>query len=71
LSCASGEIRGNKSLENVFISGMERGEEKAVDRFRRPNLSFLFNWKIRLGLGNSDVPGAVGLPGKGGKMSDL
>ncbi len=69
LSCANGGILGKKSLENVFISRMGRGEQEAVDRRRRPNLFFLFflnNWKIGPGLGNSDVPGDVGLPGKGG-----
>ncbi len=40
LSCASGEIHGKESLENAFISGMERGEEEAGDRLRRPTLSF-------------------------------
>jgi hypothetical protein len=52
LSCASGEIRGNKSLENVFISGMERGEEEAVDRLRRQNFFLITHFKIVLGLGN-------------------
>ncbi len=46
------------------MSGMERGEENAVDRFRRPNLIFLFNWKIGPGLGNFDVQVLTAYPGK-------